>query len=315
MYTAKLKVFILLSLISIGLFAQEKSVQKTFKNVKSIAIITSSGNCIVQKSDDNNINVEVIYSFDDENFEPRMQQRGSNLKLQENFEGTARGSSTWKIAIPENLELKFRSGSGNFKARNNKFQASGNSGSGNIILEGITGDIEFNTGSGNFSVKNYSGRFKGNAGSGNFLIRDAEGTLNANSGSGNIMVENAKATLSCNSGSGNVLGSGLGINGKSSFNAGSGNVKVVLAGTLRHDLQANSGSGDAEVDFHGSQITGEIVMKANKKNGKIVAPFTFDSEEEEKQGGQTILRKSKKFDDSGVMVRISTGSGEARVEK
>lgn len=75
----------------------------------------------------------------------------------------------------------------------------------------------------------------------------------------------------------------------------------------------NSGSGDAVLDFAGNKINGTIEMEANKASD-IKAPFEFDSSERIDRGGNITVRKIKKVDDSGILIRIATGSGTAELK-
>ena len=107
---------------------------------------------------------------------------------------------------------------------------------------------------------------------------------------------------------------GLVLAGSSSFNAGSGNVKLVLNATPVHNLSLNSGSGNAVLDTNGHQLNANIRMTANKKNGEISAPFKFDREEEVNEGNSTIIRKFASVGSGEkVDINIGTGSGKAQI--
>jgi hypothetical protein len=89
----------------------------------------------------------------------------------------------------------------------------------------------------------------------------------------------------------------------------------VLASAPAHDISLNSGSGDAILDFNGNKIEGLIVMKANKKNGVIKAPFDFDKTEEIEQGrDQVAIKKTTQRGTSDVKISIGTGSGVAQIK-
>jgi hypothetical protein len=78
-----------------------------------------------------------------------------------------------------------------------------------------------------------------------------------------------------------------------------------------------SGSGDAELHFNGNEIAGEIVMQANKKNGRIDAPFAFDKTEEidDNDNDHVTVKKTVVKGSATPLVRISTGSGTAALTK
>ena len=90
----------------------------------------------------------------------------------------------------------------------------------------------------------------------------------------------------------------------------------MLAGALKYDIAVGSGSGNAELNFNGNEIAGEIVMMANKTNGRIVAPFDFEKVEESKQwGDQVTVKKTVMKGSATQRVTVSTGSGEATLKK
>ena len=134
-------------------------------------------------------------------------------------------------------------------------------------------------------------------------------------GSGDIDASSSQCQFSLNVGSGDVDAKALILTASSSFNSGSGDATVVLGGPLTSSISVNGGSGKASLDFNGETINGIVTMKANKKNGAINAPFKFDSEEEEERGNQTILKKTAKFGNSDIKIKIGTGSGTASIEK
>jgi hypothetical protein len=79
----------------------------------------------------------------------------------------------------------------------------------------------------------------------------------------------------------------------------------------------NSGSGDATLDFGGNKIEGKVIMTANKKNGKIIAPFTFDKTEEVDNGSDSNvrIRKTAQLGTNDIEIKVGTGSGTAEIKK
>ena len=190
-----------------------------------------------------------------------------------------------------------------------------NTGSGDISVQQLRGDLRGNTGSGNIKLTETSGEIKANTGSGNIEIENTSGELSVNCGSGDIRMKDSNAAFTANSGSGSIRGTNLTLTGSSRFNSGSGDAQIVLAGSPAHNISVNSGSGDAVLDFNGNTIAGEVVMKANKKNGTIKAPFPFDKTEEIEQGrDQVIIKKTAQRGNSDVKISIATGSGVAQIK-
>lgn len=123
--------------------------------------------------------------------------------------------------------------------------------------------------------------------------------------------------MSLNVGSGNISANEIVLKGKSMFNTGSGDASVVLASSPQYNISVNSGSGDATLDFNKNKMDGTLIMTANKKNGKITAPFSFDKTEEldDDNNNQVRIRKTAKLGEKDIQIKISTGSGTAEVKK
>ena len=314
--TQMLSTIIIFCLLSITI-VQAQEVNKSFSGIKKIRLNTSGGDCILVKGSSDAVKVSLKYTYSKAKFMPVMEQAGSTLILKEEFErGSVSGESKWTLTIPQNMELDFNTGSGSLKAEGLALELKSNSGSGNVALKNTDGEFRLNSGSGNVLLAAIKGEVSANSGSGNIEVEGADGEVNANVGSGNIKIYNAKGMFSANSGSGHVKADKLVLTDKSSFNSGSGDVKVALAASPTHSLSVNSGSGDAVLDFAGNKMEGTVVMTANKKNGEIRAPFSFDKTEEiDDDGDQVRIRKTAKLSDKDIQIKIGTGSGKAVVEK
>lgn len=299
--------------------AQDHKTSKTFTGIKKISLSTSSGNCKLIKGSTNDVQVTVTDTYSTSDFKPIMEQDGGKLELKEDFErhGSYSGSSSWELIIPDNMEVRFSSGSGNFEANNMAVKISGNTGSGNYNWKSIKGESRINTGSGDISIEDFNGEIDLNTGSGDVSIAKAEGDVHANSGSGKINLAGVKGKISANVGSGNIVGKELVLTGRGNFNSGSGDVNIKLASALAYAVSISSGSGDAVLDFNGNKIDGKVIMTVNKRNGNIVAPFPFDKTEEVNDGGNenVQIRKTAQFGTSDIEIKISSGSGTAEVKK
>ena len=310
---------LLLALImigSIGLHAQEKTINKSYQGIKEIELNTASGDCELVKGG-GSVEVTLIHSYDDDVFEAIFDQDGSTLSIEEKFRSnsSSHGSSKWKLVVPENIEINFNTGSGNLKAKSLDIEVKSNSGSGDVNLDNVSGDIKVNTGSGDIDVNTFDGELVANAGSGDIDLGDSKGTFKINLGSGDIEANKLTGEFSMNVGSGDIMASDLSLTAASSFNSGSGDAQVVLKSALKNDISIASGSGNATLDFNGLEIQGEITMKANKRHGDISAPFEFDKVSEEEHGSQTIITKTAKIGNSDIKIKVSTGSGRATIEK
>ena len=290
-----------------------QQLNKSFSGIDQIEISTGSSDCIVKKGTGDEVNVRLDHTRGD-SYKPVVEKSGSKLLISEkNQNGSTRGEATWTLTIPDNLELSFNTGSGDFEAANLNMELSLNAGSGDFEMNGMKGSISSNAGSGDLEMDNFEGKLAANVGSGDLEIANAKGKVSLNSGSGDIELSAVNGTIEANVGSGDVEADQVTLAGASSFNSGSGDVSVVLSNSPEYDISVNSGSGDSELDFNGHEINATVIMTANKRNGSINAPFAFDKEEEIKMDGQTIMKKTAKLGNGSATIKIGTGSGDASV--
>lgn len=275
----------------------QKVINETFEGIKEIEMSISSGDVIFEKSGDNKVTIEMISTF--EAYVPTIEKRGAVLRIDEEKMRDVRnwsGNVTWNFKIPNDLVIDH------------------NTGSGDITIAGLQLKIGMNSGSGSFRISGSGGEMRINTGSGDIRVSKATGRLDFNCGSGDIDISDVNAEVAANVGSGDIEASGLALSGKSTFNSGSGDVEVTLAQPLAHDISANSGSGDARLNFNGHKIDGLVTMEANKQNGDIEAPFEFDSTEEIERGDNTTVRKTRQMGSSNIKINVSTGSGTAEIK-
>jgi hypothetical protein len=310
---------LLFVLLSTGIFtAFGQQVTKTFTGIKKINLSTSSGSCQLVKSSSNEVQVKVTHTFSSDEYKTLMEQEGSTLILKEDFSkrGSYSGKSSWVLTIPENLDIKFSTGSGDLEINDLTVNINSNSGSGDYDLNNVKGESKVNTGSGDITIAGYKGDLNLNAGSGDIQIKQGEGDFKANTGSGSIKFYAIQGAMSLNVGSGNISANEIVLKGKSMFNTGSGDASVVLASSPEYNISVNSGSGDATLDFNKNKMDGTLIMTANKKNGKITAPLSFDKTEElDDDNNQVRIRKTAKLGEKDIQIKVSTGSGTAEVKK
>lgn len=317
-----MKKFITLALVAAIAFAvpalAQTVVKKSYTGVKRIKISTSSGNCDITKSSGNTVEVELSHTLDERSFVPRMEQSGERLEIGEEFKGSNfNGNVRWKLAIPDGLRVNFTTGSGDLIVTGVNVDLDATTGSGDLEFSKLKGTLDGNTGSGDVDLAAFSGEAKINTGSGDMDVRDSDGDIDLNCGSGDIKVSAVKAAFSVNTGSGNVTADKITIAGASRFNTGSGRARVTLAATPTFDLGVNSGSGDAELNFNGNEIIGQVVMQASKRWGNISAPFEFDKTEEVDHGGKdnvTIVKTAQRGKGTN-RITVGTGSGDAILRK
>src|SRR5262249_38867759 len=136
-----------------------QKMNKTFNGVKKIRLSTASGNCKLIKGTSTEVQVNVSFTYSSNDYQPIMEQDGSTLELKEDFarKGSYTGSSSWELTIPDNMDVHFSSGSGDFEASDMAVQISGNTGSGDYRWKSVKGDSRINTGSGNITIEDFQG--------------------------------------------------------------------------------------------------------------------------------------------------------------
>jgi hypothetical protein len=305
--------FILLS-IQFGL-AQQK-VEKSFEGIHSIRINTASGDCHILKGSGSGVNVLVEFTYDPDDFETKMEQNGARLVLEEKFHAhSMRGESNWTLKIPDGLEIDFSSGSGNLELSDLDIEMKFNTGSGDASVEQVNGELDFNSGSGDFKFNEVEGEIKANSGSGNHNLKSVNAMVKANTGSGDVDIDDSSGEFKMNTGSGDIEAENITLLDDGKFNTGSGDVEISLQTALDHDIQLNSGSGDAILDFNGQKIEGTVVMKAKKRGGDIQAPFDFDQVEEIEESGDIYIKKTRKFGGKDIEIYVGTGTGRAVIRE
>jgi DUF4097 and DUF4098 domain-containing protein YvlB len=308
---------LMLMIVSVA-FAQDKNESKTFNNIKNLRLSTASGDIAIKKSSSGETKVSVRYTYDEKDYHVVMDEVDGRLVLEEKFErGSYSGSSYWTLEVPDNLTMKLNTGSGDIRIDQLTIaDIKSNSGSGDVELASVKGRLDFNTGSGDYVLENIDGELDLNTGSGNINVRNSKGSFDLNAGSGDIRFEKVNGNFQVNTGSGDIKANNVTIAGTSKFNNGSGNATVSLGAELKSSISLNSGSGDSKLEFNDTQISGEVIMTANKPSGDIVAPFKFDKEETIDDGGsQKRIQKTAKLGNSDIKIRIGTGSGTAEITK
>jgi DUF4097 and DUF4098 domain-containing protein YvlB len=311
----KLSLIITFFLFRIGPLNAQERIQKTYSDVQNIQLTIAAGNGIIKRGTTNEVLVTIEYTYNEDDYQPELEQRGGQLRLKEEFRRhrNISGYSEWTLEIPDGMELKVETGSGNIEIQNLTVDAKASSGSGNVMLKEINGTLDISAGSGNISIEGINGSVAASTGSGSIKGNSIKGSLDLGTGSGNIKLQDIEGPIKSGTGSGNIDVHDAYLKGNSSLGTGSGNAKIVLAAKLDHDLTISTGSGNATLDFNNHEIAGEFIMKSNDKDN-IKAPFSFDREgKEDSKYGRKYATKEARIGDKNILVQILTGSGQARV--
>ncbi len=350
------KIVIILNLTLAILLANcQASAQKEFKKSYSpketFSISTVSGNCLIKKSDNNQINVELKYTYPDDCFKYKIDESAEKLEIKEDFKGNCNGESDWIISVPENTKVEFNSASGDFIIGGISKNVSGNTASGNLKLDEITGEIDLNSASGDVILSKIKGTIKLNTVSGNVLleslaakskittasgdvivknsseeitisvasgnvkIESSKSKINVNSASGDIILSAISGSLDLNTASGNIQASDIEIMDMSSLNAASGDIMVKLTQSPESDMTLSTASGNIGLDYNGNEVKGYFEFTARVDKGKIVSPIKFDKQEVVEIDGKKHDKKSFTKGSSSPKITLKTSSGTVELKK
>ena len=293
--------FLLVLLMAGQSVAGRKSIReekRDFEKKDKVYINTVSGNCVIQKSDDDQIHVEVVNSYRPrDSFEAKMRESKNSIRLSERFYESNSGSSTWTVEIPNGVEVKFESASGSLE------------------IEEIEGVLEASMASGYAEIRNCKGEFFISCASGSIDISNSEGFYSASSASGNVKIEDCVGQFETSSASGNVRGNSVEINDFSAFSSASGNAYLELAATCDHDLEISSATGTARLNCNGHELKGTYEFVAKQRHGDIDSPIDFDKEERFRQNGDKYIRKLFTKSDESPLIAIHTATGRAILDE
>jgi DUF4097 and DUF4098 domain-containing protein YvlB len=168
--------------------------------------------------------------------------------------------------------VDYKTGSGDFYARNIAGNVQITSGSGDVDVSDIAGDVKAITNSGKFGASKVKGSVTADLGSGNITLDQLQGKVLANTGTGNINGTALDNDVTADADSGNVE-----LNFVSARTVrvvtGSGNLTVRVpssAGPYR--VTAESGSGDRRVDVPTDPAAKyELRLIAESGNVKVLA--------------------------------------------
>ena len=299
-----LKILLLTALIlgmmmSFLLFAQEeKEVKKTYDKAKEVRLKLVLGNCLIKKSTDKKIHVRLVYTYEDEKFEPKFQEKRQRVYLQEKFHGNnPRGYSRWTLSVPDGIEIDFKSATGD------------------LSIENISGDIEGSTGTGNIEIESATGEFDLSTGTGNVEVFDSEGEFELSSGTGDVDINNSRGNFDAGSGTGDVEASNITLEEEGEFSSGTGDAEVTIPKGQDYDLSIRSGTDDAVLHMNGKPVKGYFEFTAHARKGRITSPVKFDKEEEFTEGNNKYLRKSFTKGKKSPRIYIKTGTGRAILKR
>ncbi len=315
-----------------------EEVHKKFEGVKSVSLETVSGDCVVKTHKSGEVLVDIEYDVDPEgSFVYRMNERGGKLVLEEDWEsrhgGSMSGDVMWTITMPEGMDIKYSTASGDLSVTGpvGRVKASTASGdieivdakgvvdvstaSGDVLLRNVAGENDVSTASGDIRIENSSDDIHASTASGRIEAIGGAGDMNLSTASGEIDITDAKGAFDLSCASGEITAKGITIDGESGFSTASGSVEIVLAAASEYDITLSTASGDITLSYNGKPVKGYFEFEARKRKGHISSPIAFENEEEFEQHGDTYVRKSFSVGGKSPSIYFSTASGSIVLKK
>ena len=296
--------------------AEMQKENRSFDGVKVLQMSMVSGDCVVKAVKGSKIEVLVSYDYDKDDFTPVFKQDGDTLILKEDFtRGSANGHSRWEISVPADTQIRFRSASGDLELDGCENGVKAKSASGDMLIQDCKGETAFTSASGDIVIKKLNGELSIQSASGDVHVEDAKGNnIGCRTASGEIRLQAIKGALDIACASGDIRAEALSLTDSSSFKAASGDVNVVLTSPLKNDITVISASGNAVLDYNGQEMNGSFEMSA-RKGSAIIAPFSFDTEEEIEKHGQSYIKKTAKRQSDTPRIVVKSASGRAEIKK
>jgi DUF4097 and DUF4098 domain-containing protein YvlB len=315
-----------------GFSLNEQEILKSFKGKTEVRLNTLSGDCVVKTGPGNEIKVRFVHTYSNTTFEPQFLEEGSTLVLKEKFHISGSGNSTWYLTVPEKTAVKFHSISGDFSIKGVKANIDATTVSGDVVAKNCSGDLEFKSANGDLEVEGLSGNVTVRGASSDLKVKDLSGNIHVKTASGDLDAENlqgsvvikspsgdieikgAKGSFDVKTASGEIYASGIEITKKSYFKAASGDIQITLAKSAAHDLELDTASGDAVLNYNGNPIQGYFEFRVAARSGDINSPYPFEKEEEEEKWGRKYIIKSfkRKSDTPKISIRTASGTAELR---
>ena len=307
--------FILLMIGS--LWAQEKKeMHERFEAKERVRIGTTSGDCIIQIGNSDEIKVDLVYNVQPEDaFEPDIEEKGNSLRIRERWYGSSSGRVTWTLTVPPTTEIEFSTASGDLSVDGLQKLIEANTASGDITIESSSGEYDISTASGDVELTNSSGKIDISTASGDVKFTDNKGEFDLSTASGDIRIRNCSGVFEASCASGEIKATGIVIEEESTFSTASGDVEVNLGQTSEYDLELSASSGDVSLDYAGNEIKGYFEFRAKKSSGSIRSPIDFDNEEVYDRHGRDYVKKSFTRGGNKPVIRISTSSGKAELKE
>ena len=300
----------------IGRAKDFEEIRESYRDVTTLEMETTSGDCEIIGSDTDEISVDVKYNITPaKNFQPEMRQRGNTLHISERWHGRSQGWVEWTITVPTELEVELSTASGDLTISGLKRSLEAEAASGDIEVNDCSGDIEVTTASGDLQIENCRGDLELSTASGDISLEDITGMLEASSASGDLEADNCSGYLDCGTASGDMTLESITCTESSNFSSASGDIEIGMDSPPTVDLWLSTASGDIQLRIGGKPVNARYVFECDKHRGKINSRFEFDKTEEFRVSRDTYLRKIIGENRKQPTVTVRTASGTITLTK
>lgn len=234
---------------------------------------------------------------------PPVEQDENLVRIGNDIEHFADVQFNYTIEVPENAEVRARTGSGDVEVHGIHGPVNLMAGSGDVTARQIGDDTQAITGSGSVQLEDIQGEVEATAGSGDLTLANISGETRVRAGSGDIIVNGPGKSLSVSVGSGDVKITNA--FGDLRIHAGSGDISVKGSPASAAYWEFHSGSGDISLE---APPTASFRLYAHSSFGKIQATLPIEVEE------KTASHKLRGIvGDGRARVEIETSSGDIQI--
>ncbi len=294
--------------------ATQQVQNRLFTPKELIDIQLVSGSCRISAGPADAIHVRVVHRYGPaDKFTATLSEEDNLLRLREEFFSLARSQTEWTIEAPPQTQFRIHSASGDIILTELTGPIEVESVSGDIKVRGTTGKLALKTATADIDLANCVGDITAETGSGLIKAQALDGTLHFTTNSGPIKSKDLSGQLSFYSNSGDISAAALRATGPGFFDTTSGDLAIGLAQAPAAEMTLQTVSGDAVLDYGGAPISGNFLFYAQVHRGEIIAPFSFDREEQHELEGHTYQLKSFSRTDDLPQILLRTDSGRAEL--
>ncbi len=251
------------------------------EGLEQLAIKNMSGNVKISTIENGNAIVTAKKIKFNKNCEMKVLKEANQLKIEVEQKGWFNFSDCkvdFDIAIPAQMALKLKSGSGD------------------LSVNGVEGDIEFDLGSGDIELVSTSDNVNGNTGSGQVKLSGQIGNSKVKTGSGDIEISGLENNANLRTGSGDI---------DLKFN------KAPETGMI----DVKTGSGDIDMIFAQKPTLANIDIMTGSGDAKIVLPEGTKLFTNYKSGSGKLYNEFGEDPQAQVKLSMKAGSGDLKIKK